>query len=874
MRKLTVFLAVLLFTSPVWSDTHYVRTDGGTGTQCTGLTDAPYTSGTACAVNHPNWVFPPAGASTTRQASEGDVVVIGTGSYRIGCQNATNCNDANVNVPSCGYAGGPNCVMGGISNNMTVVGCSVTGCSSLSLRPELWGAGRAYQVVNVYGASNVVLKDLEITDHATCGEGNPTLDCGSASNSVLNARIGILATSSTNLTLTNVNVHGTALNGLRGGSMNGATITGSNLDYNGFAGWEPDNCNNDGSCPATGSFSFINTSVSWNGCVENYPAEGTVANGGCYGQGTGGYGDGIASTFGTGAFYLENVNISHNTSDGLDLLYNDGSQPLIIKKSRFEGNVGNQIKAPNTINMEDSFALGNCGFFAGQSFSASGIDNCRAFGSTIAIAFRSGNSSVPKLVNNTITGNGDFLIDASDTCTAGQNIILRNNILAGGAEFNTDGSTPYWHGDGVLDNVGIHYNSGSCQSALSEDYNVCIGPFHSGYTCAGAHSKNVTPTFTGTLKQGPYSSPGYYTGSNYAGQLYLGASDTAAKDSGTTYSGADALDYNYFQRSGTWDIGAVEYGSTPSGGPVPFCGDGTIGSGEQCDGSNLNSQNCVSLGYNQGGTLSCSGSCQFDTSLCSSGLCGNGVLNNLSSFPSTSVIDNFDRANEGPPPTGWLELYQNGTTGLAISSNQLAPTIVSDNCSGYWTASTYGPDSEIYAIVANKGAVGDKIRLWFRTASPGVIADVDGYAVSYSNLSGTDTIAIRKIVNGTSTTISSTISQEVANGDGLGMSVVGNDLVLYYKSGSGPWTALTTVTDTSITAAGYLGVDLSTGSGGLTLRLDSISGGKTNYSSEQCDDGNLINGDGCDAFCNIEAETGRLPGITFGGCNQTGVKAR
>jgi hypothetical protein len=50
---------------------------------------------------------------------------------------------------------------------------------------------------------------------------------------------------------------------------------------------------------------------------------------------------------------------------------------------------------------------------------------------------------------------------------------------------------------------------------------------------------------------------------------------------------------------------------------TPLCGNGAIDSGEQCDGSNLNGESCSSLGFS-GGTLSCSNSCTFNTSGCSS----------------------------------------------------------------------------------------------------------------------------------------------------------------------------------------------------------------------------------------------------------------
>jgi hypothetical protein len=55
--------------------------------------------------------------------------------------------------------------------------------------------------------------------------------------------------------------------------------------------------------------------------------------------------------------------------------------------------------------------------------------------------------------------------------------------------------------------------------------------------------------------------------------------------------------------------------STSSTSSTKSCGDGTIQSDEQCDGSNLNNQTCKSRGF-AGGTLSCNSNCTFNTSGC------------------------------------------------------------------------------------------------------------------------------------------------------------------------------------------------------------------------------------------------------------------
>ncbi len=61
-----------------------------------------------------------------------------------------------------------------------------------------------------------------------------------------------------------------------------------------------------------------------------------------------------------------------------------------------------------------------------------------------------------------------------------------------------------------------------------------------------------------------------------------------------------------------------------------ICGDGIITSPiEQCDGTNLDGETCISLGY-YGGALRCGNDCRFDLTPCNSfGTCGDGVIQSI-----------------------------------------------------------------------------------------------------------------------------------------------------------------------------------------------------------------------------------------------------
>lgn len=70
--------------------------------------------------------------------------------------------------------------------------------------------------------------------------------------------------------------------------------------------------------------------------------------------------------------------------------------------------------------------------------------------------------------------------------------------------------------------------------------------------------------------------------------------------------------------------------------PPPVCGNNIKEGGEQCDGTDLNSQTCVSRGFSSG-NLSCNTDCTFNTTGCTSGGGGGGGGGTIIP-PATSVI--------------------------------------------------------------------------------------------------------------------------------------------------------------------------------------------------------------------------------------------
>lgn len=191
-------------------------------------------------------------------------------------------------------------------------------------------------------------------------------------------------------------------------------------------------------------------------------------------------------------------------------------------------------------------------------------------------------------------------------------------------------------------------------------------------------------------------------------------------------------------------------------------------------------------------------------------------------FPSTSVLDNFTGTNGTDLPV-YSSNWQTAPTGgvnLEIQSNAATGTAAASNNTNSW-ATSYGPDCEVYVTITTKPADGNILLLLARGVQETSLATADGYCLRFAPVAGTDTITIQRIDNGAQTSISSAFSQEVSNGDSIGLEIIGNTLTAYYKPSGGAWTSLGSTTDSTYTTAGKIGLLTSS----TTIRLDDFGGG-------------------------------------------------
>lgn len=194
------------------------------------------------------------------------------------------------------------------------------------------------------------------------------------------------------------------------------------------------------------------------------------------------------------------------------------------------------------------------------------------------------------------------------------------------------------------------------------------------------------------------------------------------------------------------------------------------------------------------------------------------------SFPTTAILDSFNRADENPA-SGWNgNTYGGGThTNIQVVLSRAKGTSASQKFAAYRSAA-YGPNQEAYVTIAQKPAGENKSVVWLdlRLQEAGT-SGVDGYELELRNKSGTDTVEVFRITNGTFINLGSIVSQEYDQGDGLGASIVGNTITLYRKPQGGDWVQVTTRTDTTYTQAGQIGVGGGSTSDGTII--DDFGGG-------------------------------------------------
>ncbi len=465
--------------------TWYIRTDGGTNTQCTGKTNAAYPgSGTAqaCAFNHPYQMLNYSGGWAHMVGGDTIQFINTSGTsdtYYMGEQNAGVGTDWHTQLgglcaaPNAGGGAGSSCILpappsGTATQHTRILGQNAGNCHDSAhthlVNPTvLSGIDNAFAVLDTRGTDYVDISCIEITQPDTCTATVGKGQCTDSNNYVHYG--GLILNYGTsqgpsNLTLTDVAVVGTAGSGILGSHLNkSSTDVFSATDVyvigNGGAGWNGDGGGCGTSCETVGTMNISYATIDWNGCVAVEPYDMTKpdtqnAFNYCYGQSDGGYGDGFVQiAAGNMSLNVDHSYFRWNTQDGFDGLHLSDdvktSPAIHISTSWSEGNAGATFKigAGASSTAINNVSISNCRILTIASafplnpsgWTLDGADSCRASGDEWS--FQENNGTVITLENNTSVGYGTTMYDVGCAALApncfsnGATFIFKNNISKG-----------------------------------------------------------------------------------------------------------------------------------------------------------------------------------------------------------------------------------------------------------------------------------------------------------------------------------------------------------------------------------------------------------------------------------------------------------
>lgn len=188
----------------------------------------------------------------------------------------------------------------------------------------------------------------------------------------------------------------------------------------------------------------------------------------------------------------------------------------------------------------------------------------------------------------------------------------------------------------------------------------------------------------------------------------------------------------------------------------------------------------------------------------------------------TPVLDDFNRADEGPPPsaswTNWIDTAHDGT-GLKVTSNvcNMATAAAGYRDAGYWNVDSFA-DVEVFATASALPANTEDQQLAWRLTTVGV-GTTNGYELVFQHDGGGNPIwLVRRIDNDVETTLGATLTDAFVAGDQIAVSMIGS-LITVRLNG----TAIATRSDSTYSAAGRIGAAISFSPG--TGRLDNFGGG-------------------------------------------------
>ena len=212
---------------------------------------------------------------------------------------------------------------------------------------------------------------------------------------------------------------------------------------------------------------------------------------------------------------------------------------------------------------------------------------------------------------------------------------------------------------------------------------------------------------------------------------------------------------------------------------------------------------------------------------------GGTIIGNYS-FPSNSVLDNFNRAGTNNPPSANWAIDGTHSCGLKLAGDSatVAGNTAATFCGDYWNPTQFGRQTEVFAKVTTlPSATQEAVSFYGRIQNPTSGSTLSAYEVEFdNNASGTNAIQFFRYTNNVFSTLTGSpqsLPNAMSAGDSFGMTISGSATVTitaWYKPVNGSWTSVGSVTDSSanrVTTAGFIGIEMF----GTASRVDDYGGG-------------------------------------------------
>jgi len=193
-------------------------------------------------------------------------------------------------------------------------------------------------------------------------------------------------------------------------------------------------------------------------------------------------------------------------------------------------------------------------------------------------------------------------------------------------------------------------------------------------------------------------------------------------------------------------------------------------------------------------------------------------------FPTTGILDDFNRADENPLANGnWSNPIRSGNAGMRLVSLRAAGHTASADSTSYWSAATYGPDSEAWVkiptLMEDNG--GGNVTVFVRITTPG--ASLNCYMAIARR--GTGNWQLYRCVSGSFVSLG-TAARSMVAGDGIGLEAIGTAIKVYrFTAGAWNQTPILSVSDGNVTGSGNVGLGSFSGSSPSVARMTPFGGG-------------------------------------------------